>query len=598
MAEPSGDPRSDRPGDGPHGRAWLLGDRIPGARALVEADPAPPSRRPTDPCHRRKLRHRRGALPSTPCGGRRGAHARPRSRGAVRQHDAGSSTPAARAQSSSGSATSPTSTRSAASQPPSATTSLTRRPRPQRRRPHHRARAQPPGPRAHLRDRTCSGRSCSPRCCNRRSIAAAGPDVVFVSSGGMYTARADADDLELEREPFDGPRFYAHAKRAAGDPRRGARRAGERRERRPSPRCIPVGSDTPGLERVASRLPPPAPAVLSATRRRAPTPRSGCSAAARRRDPERLLARPSRRAPHRLPWTHERAAERAGWPRSWRSGRQRLRTTRRASAPPTGGRPMSRVAVVGAGVSGLVAARELDRAGHEIAVFESGRTPAATQHGHGRDAGGSRDVDTGFIVFNDRNYPNFERLLAELGVATQPADDELRRLRRRAAASSGRPRPRGVFATAAHLVDPRFHRMLARPRPLLPRSARPARRRTAAGPSLRDFLDRRAATRATSSSACSVPQVCRRLVRRPGADLDDFPAALPGRVPRQPRRPADPGRPRWRSIVGGSRALRRGADRAVRRPAAPRAPVRAIRRDATAACDLRRPPAPSTSTRS
>jgi NAD(P)-dependent dehydrogenase (short-subunit alcohol dehydrogenase family) len=38
--------------------------------------------------------------------------------------------------------------------------------------------------------------------------------VVFVSSGGMYTARLDLDDLELEHRDFDGPRFYAHAKRA------------------------------------------------------------------------------------------------------------------------------------------------------------------------------------------------------------------------------------------------------------------------------------------------------------------------------------------------------------------------------------------------
>ncbi len=37
--------------------------------------------------------------------------------------------------------------------------------------------------------------------------------VVFVSSGGMYTAGLRPDDLELDSEPFDGPRFYAHAKR-------------------------------------------------------------------------------------------------------------------------------------------------------------------------------------------------------------------------------------------------------------------------------------------------------------------------------------------------------------------------------------------------
>jgi NAD(P)-dependent dehydrogenase (short-subunit alcohol dehydrogenase family) len=37
--------------------------------------------------------------------------------------------------------------------------------------------------------------------------------VVFVSSAGMYTARLAVDDLELDRRAFDGPRFYAHAKR-------------------------------------------------------------------------------------------------------------------------------------------------------------------------------------------------------------------------------------------------------------------------------------------------------------------------------------------------------------------------------------------------
>jgi NAD(P)-dependent dehydrogenase (short-subunit alcohol dehydrogenase family) len=45
-------------------------------------------------------------------------------------------------------------------------------------------------------------------------LAAAPSRVITVSSGGMYTARLDADDPQLERRDFDGPRFYAHTKRA------------------------------------------------------------------------------------------------------------------------------------------------------------------------------------------------------------------------------------------------------------------------------------------------------------------------------------------------------------------------------------------------
>jgi dehydrogenase/reductase SDR family member 12 len=45
-------------------------------------------------------------------------------------------------------------------------------------------------------------------------LADAPARVVAVSSGGMYTARLHADDLQLDGQPFDGPRFYAHTKRA------------------------------------------------------------------------------------------------------------------------------------------------------------------------------------------------------------------------------------------------------------------------------------------------------------------------------------------------------------------------------------------------
>ena len=83
-----------------------------------------------------------------------------------------------------------------------------------------------------------------------------------------------------------------------------------------------------------------------------------------------------------------------------------------------------RIAVIGAGVSGLVAAHLLHRAGHDVSrSSRPRRTPAATRTPSGSTSRTARcDVDTGFIVFNDRNYPNFERLLDRLGVASQPSD--------------------------------------------------------------------------------------------------------------------------------------------------------------------------------
>jgi uncharacterized protein len=120
-----------------------------------------------------------------------------------------------------------------------------------------------------------------------------------------------------------------------------------------------------------------------------------------------------------------------------------------------------RIAIVGAGVSGLVTAHLLAPA-HEVTVFEAaGYAGGHTNTIRVDTANETHHVDTGFIVFNDRNYPNFERLLARLEVATQPS-------RMSFGVSDGHGdfeytggSPNGLFAKRAHLVTPWFHRMVA-----------------------------------------------------------------------------------------------------------------------------------------
>lgn len=80
------------------------------------------------------------------------------------------------------------------------------------------------------------------------------------------------------------------------------------------------------------------------------------------------------------------------------------------------------IAVIGSGISGLFCAYLLSRH-HHVSVFEAeknigGHTATKTVEVEGKNY----DIDTGFIVFNDRTYPNFIKLLAELKIASQATD--------------------------------------------------------------------------------------------------------------------------------------------------------------------------------
>ena len=82
-----------------------------------------------------------------------------------------------------------------------------------------------------------------------------------------------------------------------------------------------------------------------------------------------------------------------------------------------------RVAVIGSGVSGLTAAYLLQR-NFDVTLFESDSRLGGHAHTHDLIDGGGRaqSVDTGFIVHNQRTYPNLLRLFAELGVTTQESE--------------------------------------------------------------------------------------------------------------------------------------------------------------------------------
>jgi uncharacterized protein len=147
-----------------------------------------------------------------------------------------------------------------------------------------------------------------------------------------------------------------------------------------------------------------------------------------------------------------------------------------------------RIAIAGAGVSGLVAAHLLARE-HEIVIYEAGSYAGGHTNTVRVDtAHHSYHVDTGFIVMNDRNYPNFTRLLRQLGVETQATNMSFS-VKGEDENFEYAGTPRGLFCQPRNLLSPRFQRMIAD----LLRFNRELRRllcREETGESLQDFLVR------------------------------------------------------------------------------------------------------------
>lgn len=119
-----------------------------------------------------------------------------------------------------------------------------------------------------------------------------------------------------------------------------------------------------------------------------------------------------------------------------------------------------RIAIVGTGIAGNVAAQQL-RDRFDITVYEAaGYVGGHTNTVDVEESGRTIPVDTGFIVFNDHTYPNFIKLLDKIGQASKPssmtfsvhaADDSIEYC------GAGL---NGLFAQRRNILNRSFHRMV------------------------------------------------------------------------------------------------------------------------------------------
>jgi predicted NAD/FAD-binding protein len=212
------------------------------------------------------------------------------------------------------------------------------------------------------------------------------------------------------------------------------------------------------------------------------------------------------------------------------------------------------VAVIGGGVAGIVAAHELAKAGHEVTLFEKnayvgGHTSTVVLDA-GPDAG--TPVDTGFIVCNDRTYPNFHRFLAELGVGWRWSDMSFGYHDANSGLQYAGTTLSGMFAQRANLFSPSFLSFLVDVIRFGGRAEADLERGGLEGLTLGAYLSGAGCSRALRE--CYVAPIGAAVWSAGLGEMMEFPAETFVRFFKNHGLLSLTNRARWQTVVGGSHA--------------------------------------------
>lgn len=209
-----------------------------------------------------------------------------------------------------------------------------------------------------------------------------------------------------------------------------------------------------------------------------------------------------------------------------------------------------RIAIVGSGISGLTCAYLLAGA-HEVTLLEQDDRPGGHTHTVSVvHEGRSISVDTGFIVFNERNYPNFCSLLARLRVESRPTTMSFSVRDDADGFEYGGSSLLGVLGETSNLLRPRWWSVM-RGVARLGKSGLAALRELPEGATVADLCSTGRFSRAFLDGYL-IPMAAA-IWSAPRDDLMRFPAEFLLRFFDNHGMLDLSRRPQWRTVVGGSR---------------------------------------------